>query len=475
MDQATLGRRLLRFRHLVTRALRHRFILNPAPAPDAFIAELHRLHKKAAQILIETTIELEADLKRVNETDKNAREANKYRHWLASVASCCETFVEFAFRSCDVHHLYKGPRFGSLDQQNVQSALKVTGEINLSPHLFAFPLDFTRFSCTGDVLCIERTAHGWRKAIVELKEGEVNDAIRDARKARVAGAWAKFFAIYGEKGVQQARRVFKQEKEFYKREARIQATRGIYNDEDGRRVVLETEMAPDSFLRTVESVCSKARKGEYAIEVIDGCLMVAAGDATSMRRAMLAEVDARLFALNAFGAPPDMAKESPEKIAQAMDKLTLVDWLDGLGAITLVPLCLRPLSARTFLDLVFGRIRLLFFFYPPAFITLLQEAGIKAEFLSRKETNRLRTTRGLRPSDLPPLHEGRAMTFYIKDTPIYVGSMRFHEMVFNWARPHSLVAQMADAIATAPDIPCEEATGDRCNLPCRLANLRRVD
>lgn len=454
MDRATLGRRLLRFRYLVTRAVRHRFLLEPAPAPGAFISELHRLHKKAAQILIDTTLELEADLKRVNEeTDKNAGKVNEYRHWLAAVASCCETFVEFVFRSCDVHHLYKGPRFGSLDQQNVRSALKVTGEINQSPHLFAFPLDFTRFSCTGDVLCIERTAHGWRKAILELKEGAVNDAIRDARKARVAGAWAKFFAAYGEKGVQQARRVFKQEKEFYKRDTRIQATRGVYHDEDGMRIVLETEIAADSFLPIVESVCSKAREGEHAIEVIDGCLMVAAGDATSMRRAMLAEVDARLFALNAFGAPPDIANESPDKIAEAMDKLALVDWHDGLGSVTLVPLCLRPLSARTFLDLVFGRIRLLFFFHPPAFITLLQGAGIKAEFLSRKETNRLRTTKGLRPSDLPPLHEGRAMTFFINDKPFYVGSMRFHEMVFNWASPRSLVAQMSDAISTAPDFP----------------------
>ena len=140
-------------------------------------------------------------------------------------------------------------------------------------------------------------------------------------------------------------------------------------------------------------------------------------------------------------------------IAGAMDKVTLTDWLDGLGAISLQPLCLRPLSARTFLDLAFGRIRLLFFFHPPGFIKLLQEAGIKAELLSRKETNRLRTTKGLRTSDLPPLHEGRAMSYYVKDTPCYVGSMRFHEMVFNWARPRSLVAQMADAISTAPDIP----------------------
>lgn len=287
---------------------------------------------------------------------------------------------------------------------------------------------------------------------MEIKEGEVNDAIRDACKAKAAGAWAKFFETYGEKGIQQAQRVFKQEKEFYKRDARIQARRGIHSDEDGMRIVMESEMPLDNFLPTVEAVCRKARKGEYAVEVVDGCLMVAAGDSTSLRRAMLAEVDARLFAVNAF-AISDTAKESPEMLADAMDKVVLTDWLDGLGAISLQPLCLRPLSARTFLDLVFGRIRLLFFFHAPGFIKVLQEADIRAELLSRKVTNRLRTTKGLRPSDLPPLHEGRAMGYYVKDKLCYMGSMRFHEMVFNWASPHSLVAQMSDAISTAPDIP----------------------
>jgi hypothetical protein len=456
MDQATLGRRLLRCRYLVTRAVGHRLGRSHVRNADSFVCELHRLHKKAAQILIDTTLELEADLKRATETNKNSDEVNKYRHWLASVASCCETFVEFAFRSCDVPHLYKGPRFGFLDEQNVQSVLKVTNEINKSPHMFAFPLDFTRFSCTGDVLCIARTPDSWRVAVVEIKEGEVNDSIHDARKAQTPGAWIKFFERYGRKGIQQAHRVFKQEKEFYKRGARMRAKRGIHKDEDGMRVVLESEVPLENFLPTVEAVCRKARRGEYAVDVIDSCLMVAAGDATSIRRAMLAEADARLFAVNAFGTL-DTAKESPERIANAMDKITVIDWLDGLGSHYLMPLFLRPLSARTFLDLIFGRIRLLFFFHPPAFVELLQKAGLGAQLLTPKETNRLRSARKLRESDLPPLHEGRALVFYIGETQCYMGSARLHQMAFNWACPRSLVAQMADGISTAPDIPSDSS------------------
>ena len=133
MDQATLERKLLRFRHLVTKALRHRLALKPAHNAEEFISELHRLHEQAAMLLIGATLELEADLRRITETDKNASEANKCRHWLASVASCCETFVEYAFRSCDVHHLYKGPRFGFLDARMCSPLLTLrTKSINLT-------------------------------------------------------------------------------------------------------------------------------------------------------------------------------------------------------------------------------------------------------------------------------------------------------------------------------------------------------
>ena len=112
MDQVTLERRLLRCRYLVTRALGHRLEIISVTNADAFVCELHRLHKKAAQILIDTTLELEAELKRATETNKNPREVNKYRHWLASVASCCETFVEFAFRTCDVPICTRDPVSG---------------------------------------------------------------------------------------------------------------------------------------------------------------------------------------------------------------------------------------------------------------------------------------------------------------------------------------------------------------------------
>lgn len=455
MDQPTLERRLLRCRYLIHRAARHRLGLTDKPRTDgghdAFIREWHRAQKKAEQLLIDTTIELESDLKRVTETDKDSNDAYRYRYWLTLVASCCETFVFLAFRPCDIQHLYKGPRHGSLAEQNVQSVLKIVNEINQSPYAIAFPLDFTRFSCTGDLLHVERRPDGQHVAVVEVKEGEVNEAFHQARAARTPEAWFEFFDKFGDKGIQQAQRVFKQDKEFFKRQARMQAEKGIHKDEDGTRVVIESEVPLEHFVPVVESVCSKARKGEYAVEVVDGCLMIAAVDATSKERAMIGEFDARLFALNAFIAP-GIGTESPQRIATELAKVNLIHWLDGLHAIALAPLFVRPLRPRTFLNLAFGRIRLLCFFHPPAFIDLLQSAGIRAELFTRKHTNRLRSVQGWRGNDLPPLHEGRAIAYYVGEVPFVVGSMRLHEMVFNWARPASLAVHMADGISRAPEV-----------------------
>src|SRR5581483_4413971 len=128
MEQAILEERLLRCRYLVTRGAMHRLGLKAAPdgkSERAFIREVHRVNKRAAKILIETTIELESDLKRAASIGKDSPETCKYRYWLTLVSSCCETFVAQAFRACDVPHLYKGPRFGSLEAQNVQSVLKI--------------------------------------------------------------------------------------------------------------------------------------------------------------------------------------------------------------------------------------------------------------------------------------------------------------------------------------------------------------
>jgi hypothetical protein len=452
MDQATLERLLIRSRYLFTRGATVRLGLRDAAAiksnEDAFIRECHRVYKKAQKTLIEAMLEIERDVAQVSRENKNSPLLHKYKHWLRILESCFESFVWLAFRPSDIPHLYKGPKFGSLVAQNVESVLTLVSKFNESPYVFAVPLDFTRFSCTGDLLHIERHPGTRRIAIAEVKQGDVNDAMLNAAKARDQAEWMKFFDDYGEKGIQQTQRYFRQEQEYHKRAARMTAEAGIHKDEDGTRLVLQSETALEDFIEIVEALCQNARCREYAVDTVDDCLMIAAVDMTSEQRCALGQFNARLFVLNAYIAPEASEKYSPSQMSDELQKIKLTDWLEGLGSVRLIPLFKRPLSTRTFLDLAFGRIRLLFFFHPPTFIRLCQEAGVQADLISKKATNRLRSTQQLRSGEIP-LYQGCAIGYRLGDHTVVLGSAGLHEVIFNWMRPRSFIAQLADAVSGA--------------------------
>jgi hypothetical protein len=388
----------------------------------------------------------------VSRENKNSPLLRKFKHWLRILESCFESFVWLAFRPSDIPHLYKGPKFGSLAAQNVESVLKLVSKFNESPYAFAVPLDFTRFSCTGDLLHIERQPGTRRIAIAEVKQGEVNDAMLNAVKARDQAEWMNFFDDYGEKGIQQTQRFFRQEQEYHKRSARMTAEAGIHKDEDGTRLVLQSKTALDDFIEIVEALCAKARCGKYAVDSVDDCLVIAAVDTTSEQRYALGEFDARLFALNAYIAPEASDKYSHSQLSDELQKIELTEWLEGLGSVRLLPLFRRPLSTRTFLDLAFGRIRLLFFFHPPTFIRLCQEAGVQAYLLSKKATNRLRSTQKWRSGEIP-LYQGCAIGYRLENHTVVLGSAGLHEVIFNWMRPRSFIAQLADAVSRAKASP----------------------
>ena len=232
MEQPQLERLLIRARFLFNRAAVVRLGLRDLPSiqadADTFVRECHRVYKQAQALLIDGMLEIENELARITRTsDPESTQVGRYNHWLRILESCYESFLWLAFRPCDIPHLYKGPKFGSLADQNIDSVLGVMRKLNESPYALAVPLDFTRFSCTGDLLHIERDPEsGPQTSIVEVKEGPVNDAILNAVEAHDEGTWAQFFDDYGKKGFEQARRFFNQNREYFKRADRMKATAG---------------------------------------------------------------------------------------------------------------------------------------------------------------------------------------------------------------------------------------------------------
>ena len=155
--------------------------------------------------------------------------------------------------------------------------------------------------------------------------------------------------------------------------------------------------------------------------------------------------DDNLLFTHASSSPlRDHAWEGGLVVRLRLDQIEFTNWLEGLGSIVLIPALIRAVSTRTFLDLMFGRIILLSYFDPSRFLTKCRAEGIKAGFVSRRWTNRLRTAQGWKAHEYP-IFQGRALGHIAGGLPFVLGSARLHQMVFNWVYPLSLVQELVGA------------------------------
>jgi hypothetical protein len=414
---------------------------------DSFIRECHAVYKKAQTILTRTMLELETEIEDLSRIDSKGEGLKKHLYWLRVLESCYEAFLWVAMHS-DVREVYKGPKYGRLSAQNIQSVLGVATQMNQDPYTFAVPLDFTRFSCIADLLKVEFDKDSKGKAVdfIEVKQGSVNEAMLGAAKSRSPEAWKAFLDEHGEKGFEQAERFFRAGKEFFERSQQIHAKPGVYKAGKRVRIVAESKATPGYFTGEVEKLCGLARQGDYAVEIVDGCLLVGALDTTSQNRYLLGEFDARLLALNCFLTSEDTSKWQPDHLVSELKKIEFTNWIEGFGSIGLIPLLLRDLSTRTFLDLILGRLYLHCYFHAPNFLQLCRDVGLKAGFFSKKHTNRLRSKQQWRSHDYPTW-EGRALGYMVGSHPMVVGSLRLHEIIFNWRKPSSVAEEMASSVS----------------------------
>jgi hypothetical protein len=453
MKKADLERQLVRCRYLINKGAVHRLGLRDLKSVEAnwssFIPECHLVYKRAQGILTATMLQMESEI----QASSDQAERRRLKYWLRVCESCYESFLWVTLHGGDVSEVYKGPKFGDLAAQNVESVLGFTKHFNKNPYAFAIPLDFTRYSCVADVLTIKIAKNKKKKTLqfLELKQGDVNDAMLTAAKTRTPEAWKEFLDKYGEKGFKQAKRFFRAGEEFYWRTGQIAARPGVYKTKKRSRVVSHAGNSPQRYTSRIENLCDLARRGEYAVEIIDKCLLVAALDATEQKKYTLAQFDARLLVVNAFLTEEDTSKWEPDRLVAALKSVQLTNWLDGLGSVGFFPPLLRPIRTRNFLDLFFGRVELLFYFHAPSFVRECRLAGVNAGFLTKKHTNRLRANQHWRANDYP-LWDGRALAFVADGLahPLVMGSLRLHEMMFNWTNPTSVIENIAQGIANLP-------------------------
>jgi hypothetical protein len=415
-----------------------------------FQREIFKAHKSALTILVDRILELERLL---SETTGAAHPRSpdmrtlKLHFWKRLLEMTYNTFVwiHVGMDRSNTRKVFKGPKYGDLSHQNVDSVLAYINEVNMDPNKFAIPLDFCSFSPICDIVQIDysESENVRRTNFIEVKSGKVNEEMLETIHARTPDAYFKFFDTHGKKGRKQMERFFRQQMMLDKSRKLINAKPGVYeNPVNGEPplIVLPNEARVVHFSDKITELLEKAERKEFAVDSIDNCLTIGALNGKEEKTLLLGEYDVRLYIYHCFFNPatldgPPYAANLPEML----NGITLTDWVEGFKSVVLEPIITRDLPDKHLMDLLLGKKRLRLFFSPESFVALCRDNGIRAEFTTAKEANHLRSSglaKGLVEFD------GRFINLFLGDAIATFGDGWLHEMLFNWVRPTSVIEQM---------------------------------
>jgi hypothetical protein len=440
-------------RRLFTRAVTDipRYSTQEKIAKDfpGFHREVFKAHKSALAILTNRILEFENLLsERAGTSSRRSPDETtlKLHFWKRVLEMTYNTFVwlHTGMDHSNTKKVFKGPKYGNLSHQNIQSVLQYTNDVNTDPNKIAIPLDFCSFSPICDILQIEYSeAENTRRTLyLEAKSGKVNDEILETIEAKTPGAYFKFFDKYGEKGIKQMERFFRQSIFLQRSQELINAEPGLYdNPVNGQPplIVQANEAQILHFSEKIAELLSKADERQFAVDAIDNCLIVGVLNAEEENILMLGEYDVRLYIYHCFLNPSTLdGAPYPPDLPTILSRINLTDWIEAVGSVVLYPLLLRDISDKHLLDLLLGKKRLRFFFHPESFILLCNQNGIRAEFTTIREANRIRSSphTGLMEFD------GKFIQLFLGDAVATFGDGFFHEMIFNWVRPLSVIEQL---------------------------------
>lgn len=419
-----------------------------------FERECFKAHKAALRVLIDGILHLENLLTQANVAnapDSHKTETIKLGYWerLLELSYNTLVWVSVGMDRSNVRKVFKSPKYGDLAHQNIQSVLAYVSEVNKDPNEIAIPLDFCSFSPICDILKISYSESDniRHTAFIEAKSGKVNDEMLETIDAGTMDAYFRFFDTYGERGIKQMERFFRQQIMLEKSQKLVNAEPGVYENPANPKedlAILANEAQVHYFSDKVAQLLEKADQKEFAVDQVDDCLILGAINAEGEKMLMLGEYDVRLYVYHSFINPATLdGAPYPPNLHEILSTIKLVDWREGFGSVILEPITLRHIPDQYLIDLLLGRKVLKFFFNPQKFVALCNDNGIKTDFTSTKEANRLRSfgfTKGVVDFD------GRFIRFSVGDFTGTFAEGPFHDMLFNWIHPMSIIEQMKQTI-----------------------------
>ena len=412
-----------------------------------FIRESHKAYKEAEWVLIQGILDLENEI-RVLKTEKDSvttkQRIKQLQYWERLHGLFFNTFVWLAMgldRS-NVRKVFKGPKYGALADQNVDSILPYVKEENYNSDNFVVPLDFCSFACIADLMKIDfQPGKAPSIIFIEAKSGKVNEEMLDAIRANDEASYFKFFEQYGPKGIKQIERFFRQQFILQKSTDLMDTDPGVYEhplNPDEKIVIASNETIPETYTSRLIDLLEASENRKFAVDEIDNCLVIGIINLIDEKFALLGDFDLRLFIYNIYINPAALNEPpNPSELMENFKRIELMDWREGFGSVVLQPIAARPIADKLLMDLLMGRKRLMYFFNAERFVQLCNANGIDARFTTLKEANRMKS----QGEDKRLIaFNGRFIKVHNQGIEWTLGDGTFHEIFYNWVRPTSIIA-----------------------------------
>jgi hypothetical protein len=251
-----------------------------------FLREYFKSHKAALKILIDGILYLEKLLAQINITNapnSDKTGTTKLRYWKQLLELSYNTFVwlNVGMERSNIKRVFKGPKYGDLAHQNIESVLIYVTEINKDSNEIVIPLDFCSFSPICDLLKISysESDNVLYRDFIEAKSGKVNYEMIETINAGTINAYFRFLDTYGKKGIKQMERFFRQNMVFKKSLKLIDAKPGDYENPlnpEKQLIILTNKAQVQHFSNKVVQLLEKADQKEFAVDQIDNCLIIGA-------------------------------------------------------------------------------------------------------------------------------------------------------------------------------------------------------
>ena len=324
-----------------------------------------------------------------------------------------------------LHIQEKSSKF--LDASNIEHAIQTAEEINKDPNDFALISDLTSFVQIGDLLI----RHDKIIGIMELKEGKVNDQIKEffgnLENAGRTVSDEELKENFDDKTIKQVKRMQRQQ------ERAVRATNVINNDKgidpvSGGNIVVST---PTVFTEYYHEELSKLqddlKEKFWAYTCLETCLHI------GMYR------DEGIV----------MAGFVIEELLKEQTKnYIIIDWLSITQNLS-EPLFGKPFSPDFIIDVLTGKIKIIIGLNVDALINTFNVFGLKSRWLTEKETNKRKQT-AIREGMVIINKRGIVVTLPDQKEVIISGGT-LSKILYDSIKPTSIATSMLNL--TNPDDP----------------------